>query len=168
MAHTISSAAHLDFTLLLLPADAFLQGCNSLSIARCILCAEHRTRKENHNTTTLTDVLFPSLRQRKYHLHWEIQKERDGIGEIHICSIKPTLQASKEFQDSISFHWLSLSQVRSSDLEAKAPKCCISSPFQLSCNKEESTERGLRLGIYSILLQPQELYLIGQKILFSQ
>lgn len=75
---------------------------------------------------------------------------------------------SQQFRDSISFHWLSLSQVRSSDLEAKAPKCCISSPFQLSCNKEESTERGLRLGIYSILLQPQELYLIGQKILFSQ
>lgn len=168
MAHTISSAAHLDFMLFLLPADALLQGCNSLSIARSILCAEHGTRKENHNTTTLTDVLFPPLRQRKHRLHWEIQKERDGIGKIHICSTELTLQASKEFRDSISLHLLSLSQVWSSDPEAKAPKCCISSPFQLSCNKEESTERGLRLGIYPTLLQPQERYLIGRKILFSQ
>lgn len=65
MAHTISSAAHLDFVLLLFPADVLLQGCDSLSIARCILYAEHGTRKENYNTTILTDVLFPLLGRKR-------------------------------------------------------------------------------------------------------
>lgn len=65
MAHTISSAAHLDFVLLPFPADVLLQGCNSLSIARRILYADHRTRKENDNTTILTDCLFPLLGRKR-------------------------------------------------------------------------------------------------------
>lgn len=63
MAHSISSAAHLDFVLLLFPADVLLQGCDSLSIARCILYAEHRTKKENYNI--LIGVLFPLLGRKR-------------------------------------------------------------------------------------------------------
>lgn len=65
MAHTSSSAAPLDLVLLLVPADALLQGCGRLLRARCTLYPEHGTEKENYNSTILTYALFPLLGKKK-------------------------------------------------------------------------------------------------------
>lgn len=73
--------------------------------------------------------------------------------KFRYCSIKLKIQMSKGFLDDNGFHSLSLSQVSTSDPEAKAHKYPISSSFQISSNKEESIEtEALGLRDYSILL----------------
>lgn len=51
------------------------------------------------------------------------------------------MKDSKKFWDGNSFHSLSFNQIWTSDLEAKALKYPISSPFQFSYNEEESIEK---------------------------
>lgn len=75
------------------------------------------------------------------------------MGEVQILQHWAKNTNEQRFLDDNGFHSLSLSQVSTSDPEAKAHKYPISSSFQISSNKEESIEtEALGLRDYSILL----------------
>lgn len=75
------------------------------------------------------------------------------MGEVQILQHQAKNTNEQRFLDDNGFHSLSLSQVSTSDPEAKAHKYPISSSFQISSNKEESIEtEALGLRDYSILL----------------
>lgn len=62
------------------------------------------------------------------------------MGKVQILQHRAKNTNEQRFLDDNSFYSLSLSQVSTSDLEAKAHKHPISSFFQVSSSKEESIE----------------------------